>query len=317
MHTSNAIPVMLPLVLLGMVTGADMSIEKPSPLSSPPTNPKINECFACDSLMESVFQEVHRDFTRQAALKKATYTRDEVQGGQAKVAGQDVQTVGQQINLKLNILDTLDRMLSHSWGTWHAYSPAFQKLTKQHLKGMGMALQRSYNGVQVHTARPRIYKMKKEVCGKDCHAGLGPRATQFESSDCGHCISVMRDVAIGWSKLRTRDHKAAWALQDTICTDSEFRHSAAVRDDVQSSCEQIMDEHGKKLTKLLSASMMQSLPHEGHAFQQLAGHLSRALCVKAADMCSAEELKEQVTRLGFLAQSWFNQEPQTSAHDEL
>jgi len=236
---------------------------------------KIFSCTVCDSIIENIYGEVLADVAK-----------------------------GKQANAQAAI----DRMVNPTpanpgCADWDGYTQQFRELTRYDLSTQGTSFASKFQNINIKQLPHKVYgHVKAEMCHKPC-GEHGPRFPEFSDNDCGKCMEVVRDMSLVWTRTQTQDKNAAWRLLGDVCKDMEMRHPAhAIQGDLQSSCEEFVEEHDKMLVGMLVASaplLKTTMPLETQ------GYLTEAVCVKALEVCWPREVNQELKRFSSEGQELF------------
>jgi len=270
------------------------------PAASPPSDPAATEsyvkleCLLCDLLIEEVFIEAQVDFDKEKAETLKTITKDDVSEGKVVI-----QVPLHQTTARMLYPEREEHERSPRWEAFQTWSTTFQTQAKESLENLQHELEAPMHMLEAGKGRSKLMKIKNEVCGKQCELLFGPRKPSYRADDCGQCMEVMRDVALIWIRKGTKDKKSLNTVLEDVCDNAELRYSGKVLEEIQIMCEEITDNYRGAIKQCLLEGPKDTKQDkdDAHAFQIIAGHLSKVVCMSEADHCSEKELKSQAGNL--------------------
>jgi len=240
---------------------------------------KMFSCAVCDTLIEDVYRELQRD------MDKST-----VKGRRDSIGTHGSHSTMLELRMGPNV--TIHRMLhptllSPGCAEWDGYTDTFRLAAQHELEGQKIVFSNIWKGISIKTVRSHVTKLKHKLCSRACEENAA-RWPELPDTGCGRCMEVMRDLGMLWVRSRTRDAPTAWQMLGQVCEDMDLRHDSRLLDEIQGTCDEVVEEHGRPLVHLLELSTTH--PSVAATPETTTGFLAQGFCVQTANMCSAKEM---------------------------
>merc|ERR1712086_47957 len=188
---------------------------------------------------------------------------------------------------QFNPTSVIDALLSED----HEATDSFAADCKENLRAQRGLFMKALRGVPV--SPNQIYRLKQQICGA-CgeHA---PREPPFGNDQCGHCLSIARDLSLEWAMLpvHSRNTSSAWSTVENVCDGIHTRHPPAHAVELRESCDELAEDVLGEIQQLLA-----ELPGaKGLMPTDATIQFSRDLCLKGASLCRPKRFRQAMSML--------------------